>query len=470
MKLVSGCLKKLILLASGQTGSVFTSVGILWLVLMLSGMSIEAAIEVTVALLIIRLFYTTVTHPKPALAGVLVRKRPIKVVGDELIIGLSVAAACFAMQWDISRSTMGVFLAANLTVQIIWMHISRYLLRNLAGPSRWSTYTDFENKAVVVGSGLRARKVVDGILNSPELEAQLIGFIDYHRKGWWRYRDIPLIGHPRLLEKIIANGQVDAVIVAVEPEDIQLTKTLFETAEKMGVPICVMPDMYVPTIARPRISSLDGMPTVVYRAVPDNQIALWAKTAVDKIGAAFGLLLSAPFLLMVAAAIKIESRGPVFFRQVRCGLNGKPFKLLKFRTMRADAERLKESLAAHNEMSGPVFKITDDPRVTRVGRILRKYSVDEVPQFINVLSGQMSLVGPRPPLPEEVSRYEPWQHRKLSVKPGVTCSWQVGGRNEIDFEAWMKLDLEYIDNWSLWQDTKILARTLPAVLKSRGAS
>lgn len=470
MKLVSGYIKKLILIASGQAGSVIASLGVLWLILMFTGMSTEAAIEVTTALLIIRFFYNAAAHSKPALAGVPVRKRPLKIFGDELIIGLSLAATCFAMQWEISRSTMGAFLTANLVIQIMWMHISRYLLRNLAGPSRWSTYTDFANKAVVVGSGFRARKVVDGILNSPELEAQLIGFIDYHRKGWWRYRDIPLIGHPRLLEKIIANGQVDAVIVAVEPEDIQLTKTLFETAEKMGVTICVMPDMYVPTIARPRASSLDGMPTIVYRAVPDNQIALWAKTVVDKIGAAFGLLLSAPFLLIVAAAIKIESRGPVFFKQVRSGLNGKPFKLLKFRTMRADAEYLKKSLSARNEMSGPVFKITDDPRVTRVGRILRKYSVDEVPQFINVLTGQMSLVGPRPPLPDEVSRYEPWQHRKLSVKPGVTCSWQIGGRNKIDFEDWMKLDLEYIDNWSLWEDTKILAKTLPAVLKGRGAS
>ncbi|MCK4460303.1 MAG: sugar transferase, partial [candidate division Zixibacteria bacterium] len=165
----------------------------------------------------------------------------------------------------------------------------------------------------------------------------------------------------------------------------------------------------------------------------------------------------------------LESRGPVFFKQVRSGLNGKTFKLYKFRTMCADAEHKKDALTNRNEMTGPVFKIADDPRVTRIGRFLRKYSIDEVPQFINVLRGDMSLVGPRPPLPKEVSEYDPWQHRKLSVKPGVTCLWQVNGRNEIDFDDWMRLDLEYIDNWSLWLDAKILARTIPAVIKGSGS-
>ena len=191
---------------------------------------------------------------------------------------------------------------------------------------------------------------------------------------------------------------------------------------------------------------------------------------IDKAGALAGLILAMPLMFITAVAIKLESRGPVLFKQVRLGLNGRTFHLYKFRTMCDGAETQKDRLRAMNEMSGPAFKIKDDPRITPVGRLLRKYSIDELPQFLNVLKGEMSLVGPRPPLPKEVAQYEPWQHRKLSVKPGVTCLWQVNGRNEIDFDDWMRLDLEYIDNWSLWLDTKLLARTIPAVIKSRGAS
>jgi len=160
----------------------------------------------------------------------------------------------------------------------------------------------------------------------------------------------------------------------------------------------------------------------------------------------------------------------VLFRQRRCGLNGRIFTLFKFRTMVADAEERIGEVAHLNEMKGPVFKVRRDPRVTGVGRWLRRFSLDELPQLWNVLRGDMSLVGPRPPIPEEVARYERWQRRRLSMKPGLTCLWQVRGRNQIDFEEWMRLDLEYIDNWSPWLDLKILARTVPVVLSGRGAS
>jgi exopolysaccharide biosynthesis polyprenyl glycosylphosphotransferase len=181
------------------------------------------------------------------------------------------------------------------------------------------------------------------------------------------------------------------------------------------------------------------------------------------------LFLAAPVMAIVAALIKLESRGPVFFRQVRSGLNGRRFVLLKFRSMAHDAERQKVALEEKNEMSGPVFKMRNDPRVTWVGALLRRTSLDELPQLWNVLRGDMSLVGPRPPLPSEVQQYQRWQRRRLSMKPGLTCLWQVNGRNQVDFDQWMKLDMEYIDNWSLGLDFKILARTIPAVLFSRGA-
>ena len=221
-------------------------------------------------------------------------------------------------------------------------------------------------------------------------------------------------------------------------------------------------------LSRAQSVKVGNITAVKYSSVPVGKFSLLCKGLSDKIGALVGLILFLPVMIAAAMAIKIDSRGPIFFRQTRSGINGKTFKPWKFRTMEIDAEKKKAELLSRNEMSGPVFKITNDPRITKVGHYLRKYSIDEFPQFMNVLTGDMSLVGPRPPLPEEVVDFEPWQHRKLSVKPGLTCLWQAGGRNDIDFEDWMKMDLEYIDNWSLWEDTKIMARTIPTVLKGSG--
>jgi len=181
------------------------------------------------------------------------------------------------------------------------------------------------------------------------------------------------------------------------------------------------------------------------------------------------LMVLSPVLVAIAIAIKLDSPGPVLFRQLRCGLHGRTFTFLKFRSMRVDAEALKKQLAPYNEMDGPAFKMTNDPRVTPLGRFLRRTSLDELPQLWNIIRGDMSIVGPRPAVLEEVRQYEPWQRRRLSMKPGLTCLWQVNGRNELTFEEWMRLDLEYIDNWSLWLDVKIALKTIPAVLFGRGA-
>lgn len=197
-------------------------------------------------------------------------------------------------------------------------------------------------------------------------------------------------------------------------------------------------------------------------------IAGIAKRTMDVTGGVLGLILTAPVWVLAALAVRSDGQGGALFRQVRVGQGGRQFKMFKFRTMCVDAETRKADLASHNEMTGPVFKMCNDPRVTRLGRFLRKYSIDELPQLINVIRGEMSLVGPRPALPSEVKQYEVWQHQRLCVKPGLTCLWQVNGRNEVDFEEWMKLDLEYIHRRSLGLDLVILAKTVPAVLRGTG--
>ena len=204
--------------------------------------------------------------------------------------------------------------------------------------------------------------------------------------------------------------------------------------------------------------------------VPHTFYQRHGKRLFDLAVASVALLLTSPIFLIVSIAIRIESKGSPFYLSTRLGRHARPFRFIKFRSMVAGADKLKDQLQALNEMDGPVFKIRKDPRMTRMGRLLRRTSLDELPQVINVLLGQMSLVGPRPPIPEEVEQYEPWQRRRLSVTPGITCLWQVSGRNKISFAEWMEMDMEYVDHLGLKTDLKVLALTLPAVLRGVGAS
>jgi len=224
-------------------------------------------------------------------------------------------------------------------------------------------------------------------------------------------------------------------------------------------------------ISRTSLDDFFGRPVIVFRSAPEASWQGIGKQLLDFIGALALLILFSPVFIAAALAIRLTSKGPILFRQQRCGLNGQPFMMLKFRSMVTDAEQRKHELECLNEMDGPVFKVTNDPRITPVGRILRKFSIDEFPQLFNVLRGEMSLVGPRPLPVDEVRRFDdPAHRRRLSVKPGLTCLWQVSGRNNVNnFREWVRLDLEYIDNWSLWLDLKILWRTVPVVLAGTGA-
>jgi len=256
-------------------------------------------------------------------------------------------------------------------------------------------------------------------------------------------------------------------LAGLTPADAQ---GVLAACEREGVETVVHTGMLHTPVFRPELDRFAGEPVIAYRAQPVPAWQLFVKRLVDYAGAAVLLVALAPLLALIALAIRVTSPGSALYRQRRCGLNGRPFDMFKFRSMVAGAEQRRAELEARNEMKGPVFKLSADPRVTPLGRFLRRHGLDELPQLWNVLRGEMSLVGPRPLPVEEVHRFDDDAHRRrLSVLPGLTCHWQVRGRNEIDdFGEWVRLDLEYIDNWSLWLDLKILLATLPAVLFARG--
>jgi exopolysaccharide biosynthesis polyprenyl glycosylphosphotransferase len=270
-----------------------------------------------------------------------------------------------------------------------------------------------------------------------------------------------------LLHDRAANG----VILSARHTYFEQVEKVIELCELEGVEVWLLADFFKTRVSQTSVDDFLGRPTVVFRSAPEASWQGVAKQTLDFVGALVLLLLASPVFLLAALAVKLTSSGPVLFRQQRSGLNGRPFTMLKFRTMVTDAEQLKAELASFNEMDGPVFKVTNDPRVTPVGRFLRKWSVDELPQLWNVLRFEMSLVGPRPLPVDEVRRInDPAHRRRLSVKPGLTCLWQISGRNEVSsFKEWVRLDLEYIDNWSLWLDLKILLKTIPVVITGAGA-
>jgi exopolysaccharide biosynthesis polyprenyl glycosylphosphotransferase len=299
-----------------------------------------------------------------------------------------------------------------------------------------------------------------------------------HVIGFLRFEDqapddrlcAPVLGTVADLDAVLRTHVVDEVFFGTKAAaHAGAIQAALRTCEQLGVPFALPACGYRLDRARPRSRGVrDGY--VHFSTVRHVPVQYALKRAFDIALSCTMLVLLFPLLVVVAVAVKLDSRGPVLFRQQRVGLRGRPFAMLKFRSMIVDAEAQQAALLAQNELSGPVFKVTRDPRVTRVGRFIRRYSIDELPQLVNVLRGDMSVVGPRPPLPSEVARYEAWQRRRLSVRPGITCGWQVSGRNAIGFEEWMLLDLQYIDNWRFRHDLALVLKTVPAVLGANGAS
>lgn len=380
-------------------------------------------------------------------------------------LGLFAFLAVTKQAEPISRPFIVVFLALDYGL-LVAAHAA------IRGLARWTRARGYNTRTVlIVGTGGKARILAQRIVRNRHWGLHLLGYVAETATP----TESPPAEHRILgalddLPRILREQVVDEVLVAVERERLPDMEGLFLHCEQVGVNARLAVDFFPHLIAKVELEDLEGVPLLTFTTTPRDPWALAAKRGMDVALSGSFLLLFSLLYALLAVVVKLSSKGPVFYTQERVGLNGRRFTLYKFRSMVADAEARKEALAHLNEMDGPTFKMRADPRVTPVGRFLRRFSLDELPQFWNVFRGDMSLVGPRPPVPAEVERYETWQRRRLSMRPGITCIWQVNGRNTIDFQTWMELDLEYIDHWSLGLDAKILVKTVPAVLGGRGAS
>jgi exopolysaccharide biosynthesis polyprenyl glycosylphosphotransferase len=321
---------------------------------------------------------------------------------------------------------------------------------------------------MVVGSGASAHRLGEALEESEDYGIRLVGFLD-EAPGQVElkqaYQQYPLSQLPELLRRHV----IDEIIFAVDSSRLGEMEEVFLRCDEEGVRTRVLVDFFPHVNSQVYLDRLGSKPLLTFSAAPHDEIRLLLKRTTDVVIAAAGLVLLLPFILLIALLIRITSPGPAIFRQERCGLNGRRFMFYKFRSMCNNAEELKASLMHLNKKS-TAFKIPNDPRLTPVGRFLRKFSIDEWPQLWNVLKGEMSLVGPRPAVPEEVELYQTWQRRRLRMRPGLTCLWALAGRDRLDFDTWMKMDMQYIDNWSLELDLKILLRTIPRVLTGWGAN
>ncbi len=370
----------------------------------------------------------------------------------------------FVLRLDVSRTFMGLLAVFS------WCLLCLFRLN--AGTLVGWIRREFggERFVLLVGVGERAQRLARSLELSHAYGIRLIGFLADSETDWVPARIGPHPVHAAgALPALLENHVVDEVIFAVDTHRLASLEDMILLCDEDGVRTRVAVDFFPHVNSEMYLDRLDNAPLLTFAAAPHDEIRLFAKRVIDFFLAAAALLLLAPILVLVVLAIRLSSPGPAIFRQVRCGLNGRRFVFYKFRSMVADAEQMKGGLSHLNEKA-IAFKISNDPRLTGVGRYLRRFSIDEIPQLWNVLRGDMALVGPRPAVPEEVEQYQRWQRRRLRMRPGLTCLWALEGRDALDFETWMRKDMEYIDNWSLALDWKIILRTIPRVLSGRGAN
>jgi exopolysaccharide biosynthesis polyprenyl glycosylphosphotransferase len=393
-------------------------------------------------------FYSNIHHKPPG--------RSVRQLAEALvIIGMCIAFCIVFFKWSVESRAVVIFSVAlgalSLLLREAWQ---REMLRKqmLSGKGR--------ERVIVAGEQSDIDAFMANMRAEQRAEIEVLERIDITRR--------PVAD----LVTALHEHSISRVLFAAQHVHFSKIEEAVQACETEGVEAWIAADFFQTAIARPTFDVLGGRLMLVFHSTPQASWELLLKSIVDRVGALVLLLFSLPLWLVAIIGIRLGSRGPVFFKQERAGHYGRPFIMWKFRTMHTDAETRRAELEAHNEMDGPVFKITNDPRIFAFGRWLRRNSIDELPQLINVLRGEMSLVGPRPLPVYEIQRIEKHaQRRRLSVKPGLTCLWQVTGRNGIkNFEEWVALDLKYIDNWSFWLDLKILAQTLPAVIRGSGAS
>ena len=353
-------------------------------------------------------------------------------------------------------------------IAVILLVLSRVVQNGIAG---WLRARGVGvDRIIIVGAGEVGRTVMRAIVARPELGYQVIGFVDDNpQKGQTDIGRFKALGPLHNLSRLIEKEAVDEVIITLPWMYHRKIMSIVRECERRQVSARIVPDLFQMSLSRVDVDDLGGVPLIGVREVGFGREALLVKRGMDIVGAVIGLVLGAPLLALIGLAIRLDSPGQIVFRQTRVGATGKTFEMYKFRSMREGAEAELEQLRELNEADGPIFKIRDDPRLTRVGRFLRRTSLDELPQLWNVLRGEMSLVGPRPPLPVEVTHYMEWHKKRLEVRPGITALWQVSGRSMLSFDEGVLLDIYYIENWSLWLDFKILLRTIPKVLFGDGA-
>ncbi len=387
-------------------------------------------------------------------------------------VGFLIFYIYFLRRLDImGRLLLAIFAALDATFLVGWHLLLFSLVR------RWPVGGFHRRRILVAGTGPEAREMIRALEGARSRVVSVVGVLSTSEgepvgldaNGSQTFEGKPVMGRLEDLSTTIRNHVVDEVIFAYRDVELGRLRDHLMTCELAGVQARIKSNLHGSLIAKTRIDEIAGMQLLSFSTIPQAPWQLFFKDVFDRLGALLLLVLFSPVLAVVAIAVRLTSEGPILFSQTRCGLNGRRFVFYKFRTMVAGAEEMRAALDGMNEMDGPVFKIREDPRVTPLGAFLRRYSLDELPQLWNVLLGEMSLVGPRPAIPAEIERYKPWQRRRLSMKPGLTCLWQVSGRNSIPFERWMELDLQYIDRWSLKLDLRILLRTIPAVVTARGA-
>jgi exopolysaccharide biosynthesis polyprenyl glycosylphosphotransferase len=366
-----------------------------------------------------------------------------------------------------------VFLAVFFTVSSAIIILSRIIIGYFLKQSR--VHGQNLSHMLIVGSNMQAVKFAQKIEKNKALGYHLIGFVDNKWKGIEEFQTTGyhLVTDLNNLADFLSHNIVDEVVICL-PIKAYARKVpqILSICQEQGVIVRSHLDVFIPGLMQSKEEKLDDEPVItIYSGTMDDSLRVLTKRMLDIAISLISIIILSPLLLITALIIKLTSSGPVFFTQERVGLNKRRFRLYKFRTMVTDAEQKLSELEHLNEVCGPVFKIKDDPRITRVGKFLRKTSIDELPQLFNVLKGDMSLVGPRPlPVIDYKGFDQDWHRRRLSVQPGITCLWQINGRCSVPFEKWMELDLEYIDRWSLWLDFKILAKTIPAVVNGSGAS